>query len=711
MKRLFYSLLLAVVLGILSVFLKGLLPFSERTPLLLMLPVIALTTIYGGKIPGLFATFVTTVIINYFFLFPVGGFSVTQEDIYLSLFYAFEGVFVIYIIESFKSNQIQAQNERERFLTTLKSIDDAVIATDTQGVVNFVNPSALKLIDCQLKSVLGKKLVEVFHVYASGERKKVINPLTKVIKSNKPTHLEEDIYLLSNSGKRYEIDYSVSPILDRNKIFSGTVLTFRDISQRKFIREGMGRIASIVNSSNDAIYSIDLNGKVKTWNQGAEKLFGFSEGEIIGRSLRQFTIPAAKSAEYDKAISNLKKNIPVQPFETIRKAKDGRLLQVLISGSPVFDSSGKVSSVSVVTHNITDRKKMEEKLFVANRRFELATQAVRGLIYDWDLISDTVWRSSGLFNVVGFRPEEVPPKKDWWMSRIHPDDRDKLRGWENLNFKTKGKFTVEYRFLNKDNKYVKLWDHGLVEKDKNGKLVRVIGSAIDFSEKEQEEQRKNEFISMASHELKTPLTSLKVFTQLLQNLFQKNSQAGNLLGKMNEQVDSLTGIVNDMLDVSKIESGRLKLRKINFSLDRLIAETVDMIQATTPTHQIRVKGRLSKNLYADKERLNEVILNLLSNAIKYSPDSDQVEVEVSRKNGSALVRVKDYGVGISQKNLNHVFDRFFRVYGDDKKYPGLGMGLYISSEIIHRHHGKIWVTSKKGGGSTFSFTIPLKNEN
>lgn len=472
----------------------------------------------------------------------------------------------------------------------------------------------------------------------------------------------------------------------------------------------MGRIATIVKSSQDAIYSIDLEGRVKTWNQGAEKLFGYSEEEIVGKSLKKFTVPIEKADEYDKAVALLQRRIELPQFETIRKTRDGQIMQVLVSASPIYNTEGKVSSISVVTHDITTRKKMEEAINTANRRFELASQAVHALIYDWDLKTNVVYRSRGLYDVTGFRPEEVPQSNEWWLSRIHPEDRERLKGWERLNFKTRGKYTVEYRFLNKDNNYVKLWDHGIVEKNSNGKATRIIGSAIDFTEKEEQDQKKNEFISMASHELKTPLTSLKVFTQLLADLFKDNKQARHLLLRMDDQVNSLTGIVNDLLDVSKIESGKLKLRKVNFSLDKLIRETVELIEATSKSHKIVTRGKLDGQVLADKERINEVLINLLNNAIKYSPNADKVELSVERQNGSAVVRVKDYGIGISKKNLPFVFERFFRVYGDDKNYPGLGMGLYISSEIIKRHRGKMWVRSKKGEGSTFYFSLPIKNE-
>ncbi len=702
-----FGYFLAVVLLIAAILVKEQLFFTNKTPLLLLLPVIVMATVVGGRGPGVFASLITAAAANFYFLGSDRQLSFAVDDVYLTLIYLVEGLVVVLVIESVKRSRLLVWDEREKFLTTLKSIDDAVIATDTTGCITFINPSAMDVSGLTIEQAISKKLTAVFKIYSLDGKRKVINPLRKIVRSNRTTVESEESFIHTNNGNRIQIDYSLSPIRNREGEFIGTVLIFRDITQRAFVNEGLGRMATIVNSSQDAIYSINLEGKVTTWNKGAERLFGYSEGEILGKNLKNFTVPKERSKEYDYTITRLKRNVQPAPFETVRQTKSGELKDVLVSPSPIYDFSGKVSSISVVTTDISARKRMESELALANKRFELATQAAHGLIYDWDLLADNVVRSQGLKAVTGFSPAEVPPKADWWIGRIHPEDQDRLRWWTSLNFKTKGKYTVDYRFLHKDGHYVKLWDQGIMEKDPTGKPTRVIGSVIDFSEKEEQEQRKNEFISMASHELKTPLTSLKVFTQLLQSL-EKEPQAKQLLSRMNEQIDSLAGIVNDLLDVSKIESGKLKLHRINFSLDRLVTETAELVAATQKTHQIIRKGSLAQNIFADKDRINEVVLNLLTNAIKYSPDSDRVELSIARQNGSALVSVKDHGIGISKKNLPYVFDRFFRVYGDDKNYPGLGMGLYISSEIVKRHHGKIWVKSKKGEGSTFFFTIPLK---
>ncbi|HSX57911.1 MAG TPA: PAS domain S-box protein [Candidatus Saccharimonadales bacterium] len=698
------GLLLAMIL------LKQQLDFTGRTPLLLLLPVIVTATYIGGRGPGLLAALLTSAAANYFFLTPVDQWSTDQASIYLTAVYLIEGVVVVLILESVRRSRLEVWEERERFFTTLKSIDDAVLATDTKGCITFINPSAMRFLGLSINEAVSKNLSEVFKVYSLEGKPKKVNLLKKVVRANRPTVETEETFLISSDGKRSQVDYSLSPIRDRGGKFIGAVLIFRDISQRQFVREGMGRMATIVNSSNDAIYSINLAGRVTTWNSGAERLFGYGEAEILGKNLKDYTVPKERAKEYDLALYRLKRNKQPAPFETVRTTKSKETKDVLVSPSPIYDIEGKVSSISVVTTDITGRKKMEQELADSNKRFELATQAAHGLIYDWDLINESVFRSQGLKEVTGFAPDEVPPKASWWIGKIHPEDQERLRWWTSLNFKSKGKYTVNYRFLHKDGHYVQLWDQGIMEKDSTGKPTRVIGSVVDFSEKEEQEQRKNEFISMASHELKTPLTSLKVFTQLLQNLFERQPQAKHLLSRMNDQIDSLTGIVNDLLDVSKIESGKLKLRRINFSLDRLIAETTELLAATNKTHEIVKKGALSHNVFADKERINEVLINLLNNAIKYSPDSDKVELSVGRENGSVVVAVRDFGIGISKKNLGSVFDRFFRVYGDDKTYPGLGMGLYISSEIIKRHHGKMWVESKKGQGSTFYFTIPLKHD-
>lgn len=236
----------------------------------------------------------------------------------------------------------------------------------------------------------------------------------------------------------------------------------------------------------------------------------------------------------------------------------------------------------------------------------------------------------------------------------------------------------------------------------------------DLHEQAQQAVRlRNEFISIASHELKTPVTSIKAYGQVLQRRFMRsgNTQAAEQLGKMDDQLNRLTNLISDLLDVTKIETGKLQLHNDFYEFDALIAESIEEVQRTVDTHTIVLEGSTKKKIYGDRERTGQVLTNLLSNAIKYSPEKKKIIVSIKSSGEYVEGSVKDFGVGISKEKQDKVFERFYRASGPkDNTFPGLGLGLYISSEIIKRQGGKIWLESKEGKGSTFRFSLPIFTE-
>ncbi|TMD70364.1 MAG: HAMP domain-containing histidine kinase, partial [Chloroflexi bacterium] len=177
---------------------------------------------------------------------------------------------------------------------------------------------------------------------------------------------------------------------------------------------------------------------------------------------------------------------------------------------------------------------------------------------------------------------------------------------------------------------------------------------------------------------------------------------------MDTQLNKLTKLINDLLDISKMQQGKLDYQEEPFDLVALIQEVVENLQAGTSTHQLLIEGRTEVQVYGDRDRIGQVLINLLTNAIKYSPRADTVSVRVSKDQENAMVSVQDCGIGIAAADHEHIFERFYQVTDREENiYPGLGMGLYICAEIIKRHHGRIWVESRKDHGSTFSFTLPL----
>ncbi len=222
--------------------------------------------------------------------------------------------------------------------------------------------------------------------------------------------------------------------------------------------------------------------------------------------------------------------------------------------------------------------------------------------------------------------------------------------------------------------------------------------------------RKDDFLSIASHELKTPVTSLKAYTQLLQMDAIENADKSreSMLSKMDSQIDKLTSLITDLLDTSKMQHGKLIYNKTFFQLNELTKEIVEEIQVTNASHEIRIEKNTPLQLYADRERISQVLSNLLSNAIKYCPDCEKIIVRLEKAGETAICSVQDFGNGINKAQQSKIFERFYRVTGNNlHTYPGLGLGLFIAKEIIERHKGKIWFESEEGKGSTFYFSLPI----
>jgi PAS domain S-box-containing protein len=304
-----------------------------------------------------------------------------------------------------------------------------------------------------------------------------------------------------------------------------------------------------------------------------------------------------------------------------------------------------------------------------------------------------------------------------WIEGMHPEDYPYCAEVFNDAFNDREKYHLEYRFKSGDGEYKWLSEIGVPRYSAEGKFEGYIGTCIDIHEMKVHEQRKDDFIKMASHELKTPVTSIKGYIQLLLNMIkdlsEKESEVSNLpmqslLITIDRQVIKLTRLISELLDLSKIDTGKLDFKMQDFDLTDMIKETVEDVQHTT-TQQIIIKSDSNCTLYGDKDRISQVLLNLLTNAIKYSAKTSNIEVIVNQSSENAIaVSVKDEGIGIDKKDQENIFERFYRVEGKtEQTYPGFGIGLFIASEIIRRHNGTIRVESEKGKGSTFTFTLPL----
>ena len=355
----------------------------------------------------------------------------------------------------------------------------------------------------------------------------------------------------------------------------------------------------------------------------------------------------------------------------------------------------------------------ERRLLVIFRDITVSRQEKLFLSSLLDTIPQQVWtaKADGTIDYVNgviirdFAIDPASPFTGDWQPYVHPDDLEETFTRWTYSFKTASEFNVQYRLKMADGQY--LWHLGrAVPIMENGEVTLWIGTNTNIDLQKKGQEQRDEFISIASHELKTPLTSIKAFNQLLAKT-NDLSKAKSFLQRVDNATGKLERLINDMLDVSKINAGRLQFDKSVFNLNELLQECCENLQLSVSSHKIILQESEVVKVYADRFRMEQVIGNLLSNAVKYSPQADEVYVSMRVEQEGVIVAVRDHGIGIDSKDLEKLFDRYYRSDNAAQRFGGLGLGLFISSEIIKAHQGTFWIESELGVGTTVYLRIPL----
>lgn len=298
-----------------------------------------------------------------------------------------------------------------------------------------------------------------------------------------------------------------------------------------------------------------------------------------------------------------------------------------------------------------------------------------------------------------------------WKAIVHPDDFSLTMERYNEALESGGIFEVENRYRKADGTYRWHLSRGIPLKNEHGEILFWVGSATDIEHQKQEMDKKDEFIGIASHELKTPLTSLKGYIQIM-GMYKKEQilpAINQYIVKANTAINKLHHLVNDLLDVSKIQAGRLNYGMVDFNLADMVNTGIENAVHIYPEFNFTHEITPMLMVHGNPERLEQVLMNLVSNAVKYTKNNCSIIVKARVKNGKAHVSVTDFGIGLSKEQSEKIFERFYRVEDKSFSTSGLGMGLYISTEIMNTHHGKLGVESELKKGSTFYFELPLIN--
>jgi PAS domain S-box-containing protein len=391
---------------------------------------------------------------------------------------------------------------------------------------------------------------------------------------------------------------------------------------------------------------------------------------------------------------------------------DSRLRWLRAIGNLKADPSGTFSAFTGVIMDITDQYLAVKNVERAEESLRLAIEAADSGTYSINTRTFEFFASPRLKELFGFKRDEEM-SYEACMAQIREDYRPVAFKMIDATVNRGDRFDLEYPVVGfHDGKQRWLRGIGTVQHDSNGGDSFFTGIINDITEQKEDEQRKNDFIGMVSHELKTPLTSLTAIIQIA-NTKLKSSQDSFLaeaMEKANIQVKRMSTMINGFLNVSRLESAKLLIDKKKFSLDELIEEVVKETAFTVSSHVMRFEPCNNILVNADRDKIGSVITNLISNAVKYSPKGKVVEVKCEVVGNDVQVSVKDEGIGLTSQDKERVFDRYFRVESNHTRHiSGFGIGLYLSTEIILRHDGKIWVESESGAGATFYFSLPLKD--
>ncbi|WP_207429428.1 ATP-binding protein [Pedobacter sp. SYSU D00535] len=351
-------------------------------------------------------------------------------------------------------------------------------------------------------------------------------------------------------------------------------------------------------------------------------------------------------------------------------------------------------------------KKSLKKSREAESKLKLLLEEACDLLVLRDKSGKATYVSPRVFEMTGYTPEEYI--KLGFDKLVEPEYLEMFTGKLNLLLKSPNAHDViRAAFKRKDGQVI--WLEGDVYNYLERPGINALVSHIkNVTVRVKLERQKDEFIGIASHELKTPITNIQGFTKLAKStLYDKPEKAKAFLDRSENNIQRLSRLVNDLLDISKINTGKQTYHFETFDLSNLMEETVQSFALTHPEHRFELINEPNALLKGDRFRLEQVIINLIDNAIKYSPASRDIVISQQIANGRSVVSVQDFGIGISEEHLQAVFDRFYRVDSSAMKFQGLGLGLFIASDILKQHGGNLWAESKLGEGSRFSFIVPL----
>jgi PAS domain S-box-containing protein len=661
----------------------------------------------------------------------------------------------------------------EWWRVTLSSIGDAVIVTDISGKVSFMNRVAEVLNGWTNSEAVGKTLEEVFPIIDEGTRETAENPIRKVLQTGGAAEFPSHTVLLSREGSKVFIEGSAAPIKGEDGRIFGMVLVFRDVGAKRQAQTERAYLAAIIESSDDAIVGKTLDSVIISWNQAAERMFGYSAAEAIGRQI-YLIIPPERNSEETEILARLRRGERIEHYETVRRKKDGTLLNVSLTVSPIRDADGDIIGASKIARDITESKRAAAQLLEGHHTLEIINRVGQMLSSELDLqkvvqtLTDAATAVTGaafgafFYNVTDDRGASYMLYTLSGVPREHFANFPMPRATDLFGPTFRGEGVIRIDDVRQDPRYGKNSPYfGLPEghlpvtsylaapvKSHSGEVLGGLffghPQAGMFSERDEQivsglagqaatamdnarlydEMRKakgeaelanrlkDEFLATVSHELRTPLNAILGWARLLHQGHLDEDSRARAVEIIERSAVAQEQIIEDILDVSRIITGKLRLDVSPVEIGNLVGEAIESMRPTAEAKGVRLQTVLDTKtnlVWGDAHRLQQVIWNLLSNAIKFTPKAGRVLVTVSRANSHVDIRVSDTGKGIVREFLPRVFERFSQADSSTTRtHGGLGLGLAIVRHLSELHGGSVTADSAgEGQGATFCVSLPL----
>ncbi len=637
------------------------------------------------------------------------------------------------VIERFN----QLSESEKRFKTMAEGTDIFIAVGDETGNAVYFNKPWMDLTGKSMKDLLDFNWTNLIH---PDDRDRYENIYRLALAAKKP--FAGEFRILSKKGDYRWLLASGPPRFHADGSFAGYISSCVDITERKLIELERLNLSKLIEASSEFIGLVELDMSIQYLNPAAIKKLGWES--IANRTILDCVYPEDQSIA-KQLLPGILQNQNFREEIRFWNEKTGKPFWIEWNGFAIRnEENDEVIAMATVSPDITERKLYQEELQDINMEMaaaneELATtneelaqthedliqyvnkladseeklrQAIEtGKMGTWSINPKTldITMSGFVKDLLGL-PLDQPATMESIMKAINPEYHDilnkALKNALTRHLSSDNEYTVN-NLITGEEKWVRAT--GKVFVDQHGNATEYSGLFIDITEQKLDELRKNDFIGMVSHELKTPLTAINGFVQVLQRKAKKDEDNYSIvaLDKTHNQIRKMTTMINGFLNVSRLESSKLLIEKSDFSLDTLLKETIEEMYISQSSHQIILNPTCEVTINADRDKIGNVISNLISNGLKYSDNGTRIEVTCKLHDTEVEVEIKDEGIGIKPDDIDKLFERYYRVKGNHT-ISGFGIGLYLSAEIIERHNGKIWAESEEGIGSTFHFTLPLK---